>query len=140
MSQIAAMPSSVPEAAGLGSRALQRPDHLWRRLFTSGRFVAGALVLVVILGSCLISLPWTSKADLGTDEDGYPIVNPYYYDSQDLHFSWIPPSRDSMIHWFGTDQLGRSMLTRSLFGGTISLAVGTAAAAISVVLGGTCGL
>jgi len=140
MTQFATMPSSVPEAAELGSGALQRADHLWRRLFTSARFIAGSLVLAVILGACLVSLPWTAKADLGTDEDGYPIANPYYYDGQDLHFSFLPPARDSVIHWFGTDQLGRSILMRSLFGGTISLAVGTAAAAISVVLGVMCGL
>jgi oligopeptide transport system permease protein len=140
MTQAGAMPSSVPEAVELGVRALQQPDHLWRRLLSSGRFVAGALVLMVILGSCLASLPWTAKENLGTDEDGYPIANPYYYDGQNLHFSFTAPARDSLVHWFGTDQLGRSILMRSLFGGTISLAVGTAAAAISVVLGVVCGL
>ena len=42
--------------------------------------------------------------------------------------------------WFGADTAGRSMRARSLFGGTISLAVGIAAASIAVVLGVTVGL
>ncbi|HEY7116861.1 MAG TPA: ABC transporter permease, partial [Tepidisphaeraceae bacterium] len=42
--------------------------------------------------------------------------------------------------WFGYDTLGRSILARSLFGGTISLAVGLAAAAIAVCLGVLVGL
>ena len=41
---------------------------------------------------------------------------------------------------FGTDTLGRSILARSLFGGAISLAIGVAAAALSVFLGVTVGL
>src|SRR5206468_8220745 len=44
------------------------------------------------------------------------------------------------VAWAGYDTLGRSILARSLFGGTISLSVGLAAATISVVLGVAVGL
>src|SRR5581483_11919368 len=50
------------------------------------------------------------------------------------------PNIKSVWGWFGYDMLGRSILARSLFGGTISLAVGLAAASISIVLGVAVGL
>lgn len=48
-----------------------------------------------------------------------------------------PPGTDA---WFGTDNLGRSILSRTIYGGRISLVVGLAVAAISVVLGLAVGL
>ena len=44
------------------------------------------------------------------------------------------------VGWFGYDTLGRSILARCLLGGSISLMVGVAAAAIAVLLGTTVGL
>lgn len=44
----------------------------------------------------------------------------------------MPPS---LSHWFGTDELGRDLLARTLQGMRISLTIGTCAAAIDVVLG-----
>ena len=45
----------------------------------------------------------------------------------------------SQRHFFGTDSLGRDLLTRVLIGGRISLAVGFAATLVSVVIGVTWG-
>ena len=45
-----------------------------------------------------------------------------------------------VVGLFGYDNLGRSMLARCLLGGCISLAVGVAAAGISITLGVTVGL
>jgi peptide/nickel transport system permease protein len=41
----------------------------------------------------------------------------------------------SAEHWFGTDELGRDVFTRILYGGQISLAVGIFSTAISLFLG-----
>jgi peptide/nickel transport system permease protein len=47
-----------------------------------------------------------------------------------------PPSLD---HFFGTDDVGRDIFLRSLFGGRISLRIGFLAASISIVIGVTVG-
>ncbi|MFZ7944062.1 MULTISPECIES: ABC transporter permease [Bacillaceae] len=43
--------------------------------------------------------------------------------------------RPNAKHWFGTDELGRDYLTRALYGGRISLAVGILAMLISTCIG-----
>ncbi len=49
-------------------------------------------------------------------------------------------SRPSPIHWLGTDQLGRDILTRLIYGARVTLLVGFLAVAMQVVVGGTVGL
>jgi oligopeptide transport system permease protein len=61
-----------------------------------------------------------------------PLIAPYSYAAQDLVGGAMPPGAD---HLMGTDQLGRDLLTRILYGGRISLLVGICATAISVVIG-----
>jgi peptide/nickel transport system permease protein len=48
----------------------------------------------------------------------------------------LPPSRD---HWLGTDDIGRDLLSRIIFGARISLKVGVLATAISLAIGTTFG-
>jgi peptide/nickel transport system permease protein len=48
-----------------------------------------------------------------------------------------PPSAE---HWFGTDNLGRDVFARTVYGAQISLLVGLLVAGVSVVLGLTIGL
>src|SRR3954463_3465763 len=98
---------------------IEKPDHIWRRLLTNGRFLSGGILLLLILGACVTSLRWTGRESLGADDDGYPISNPYSFDAQDSALAELPPSRESLPRWFGTDNLGRSILMRSLFGGTV---------------------
>lgn len=61
-----------------------------------------------------------------------PFIAPYAYEAQNLALGASPPS---MQHWLGTDIHGRDLLTRVLYGGRISLLVGFAATAVSLVVG-----
>jgi len=109
------------------------PDTVWRRMRQSGRIVIGGGILLVMLLVCVGSLPWTAFENA---DGSLPAM---HYDRQDPTQAVQPPSA-AMPLWFGTDKLGRSLLGRCLVGGAISLFIGLAAAAISVVVGVTVGL
>jgi peptide/nickel transport system permease protein len=79
-------------------------------------FVAAGLVTVALLA------PW---------------IAPYAPDAIDLAGRRAAPS---MAHWFGTDDLGRDLLSRVLFGARVSLAIGILAAALTVALGAGVGM
>ena len=115
-----------PDAAG-PERGLGKPDTLWRQALSSGRVILGGGVLLTIVGLCLISLPWTLLSNEAT----------LFYDSTHAAGTNAEPGA-SLVGLFGYDQQARSVLSRCLLGGVISLSVGVAAAAISVVLG--CGV
>jgi peptide/nickel transport system permease protein len=65
-----------------------------------------------------------------------PVIAPYSVDALDLAHRRAAPS---WSHWFGTDELGRDLLTRVLFGARISLAIGLMSAAVSAAIGVTVG-
>ncbi len=63
-----------------------------------------------------------------------PWLSPYDYHHMNWARLWAEPSFDDG-HWFGTDGLGRDVLTRTLYGGRISLLVGVVATLVSVIIG-----
>lgn len=66
-----------------------------------------------------------------------PIVSPHDPLQQDLGSILVGPT---WSHPFGTDELGRDMLSRVIYGGRISLATAGIAVGIAGVLGGLAGL
>lgn len=66
-----------------------------------------------------------------------PLIAPYDPASQNLSLRLNPPSWD---HWLGTDQFGRDILSRIIYGGRISLATGVGAVAIGAAIGVVFGL
>lgn len=92
----------------------------WRRLRRHRAAVAGVLVLAVLAAITLLA----------------PLIAPYPMERQDLSLGAAPPSA---AHWLGTDVLGRDLLTRLLFGGRVSLAVGLCATLVSLLIGVTYG-
>jgi peptide/nickel transport system permease protein len=61
-----------------------------------------------------------------------PLVAPYLPESLDLAGRRAAPSA---AHWFGTDELGRDVLSRVIWGARVSLAVGLLSAAVSAAVG-----
>lgn len=58
----------------------------------------------------------------------------------DIQGKGRPPYSPSADHWFGTDQDARDMLSRTIYGGRVSLIVGFAAVAFGFLVGGTIGM
>lgn len=81
--------------------------------------IAGGFLLVVVLVALLA--PW---------------VTPYPYDVQDLKIASQAPS---LLHWLGTDEFGRDVLSRIMYGARISLSVSITAISVSVLIGMTLG-
>lgn len=75
------------------------------------------VVLVIIFVVFAIFAPWIAPQDPATI---------------DLPIRLSPPSH---AHWFGTDELGRDILSRVIYGARISMFVGTCVVLISLALG-----
>lgn len=65
-----------------------------------------------------------------------PLLAPFAPDAVDLANRRAAPGT---VHWFGTDELGRDLFTRILYGSRVSLAIGLLSAALSVLLGTSLG-
>ena len=65
-----------------------------------------------------------------------PLIVPFSYEETDLILGAVAPDT---VHWFGTDDLGRDLFTRTLYGARVSLAIGVLAVFVSVVIGITYG-
>jgi peptide/nickel transport system permease protein len=103
--------------------AAARPGALpsWRTLLHRPSFVVGGII-------CLF---WVLDAIF------WPLIVPYSPDNVVPAVAHLAPSAN---HWFGTDQLGRDVLSRVLAGASSVLTVAPAATAIGLVLGTAIGL
>jgi peptide/nickel transport system permease protein len=61
-----------------------------------------------------------------------PLIAPYDPAAYDVKQILLPPGP---AHWFGTDQIGRDVFSRMLYGARISMAVGFVSVGIAVVVG-----
>jgi peptide/nickel transport system permease protein len=108
------------------SRPGERPVAL-RVLYTTGRFVRakplgaiGAAIIIVMIVAALAA----------------PAITPDYQAVHGREKLQAPSAR----HWFGTDQLGRDLYARIVYGARVSLYVGFAGTFIGVVIGSIIGL
>ncbi len=108
--------SSVAPAAGADVVVLARPEGVVRRLL---RRPAAAISGAVVLGLILATV-------------GAPLFAPYSPTELDFKAFFASPSS---AHLFGTDELGRDLLSRILYGGRTSMLVGFAATAIAMGIG-----
>lgn len=125
------MPLQIPESSTIKSQSapalLRRAgdEGAWRRgvrtLLRSKTATAGAVIILLLLALVIFG----------------PVVAPYDPIHQDLIGKNRAPSAS---HWLGTDQLGRDILSRILYGARISLTLSMGAVAIALVLGLPIGL
>jgi peptide/nickel transport system permease protein len=103
-----------------GRRSLRR---LWRLKW--GLAAAGVLLLIIFV---TLAAPWLA---------------PYSPVEVDIRHRLGPPAwmeGGKTDHWFGTDQIGRDLLSRMIYGGRVSLLIGVTAVAISSTIGVLLGL
>jgi len=98
-----------------------------RRKLRSPLALAGALVLAVILGAAL-GAPWIAPHDPAKQSLIRRFMPP----------AWAPGGSASYV--LGTDQVGRDILSRMMYGARISLLVGVAAVVVSLLVGVSGGL
>jgi peptide/nickel transport system permease protein len=102
----------------------------WERLRRDRVAVACAVFIGLLVLVALLAKPISVLVGYGpTDQDRVNGITP---DGLPM-----PPSAH---HWLGTDNLGRDILVRIVYGSQVSLAVGVGAAAAAVVLGVIVGL
>lgn len=88
----------------------------WRRLKKNKLAMLGLYTIIAIIVIAVVG-PWLS---------------PLSYSDQNLNETNRPPGSD---HWFGTDNLGRDLFIRVLYGARISLSIGIVASLINLTIG-----
>ena len=87
-----------------------------KRRYWNRRLIAGAAIILVAAGAALAA-PW---------------VSPYPQEYQELVNRLQGPTTS---HWLGTDNYGRDLLSRAIWGGRVSLTVGLLSMSIAVFVG-----
>ena len=108
-----------PQQIGLWSDA-------WSR-FRRNRLAVGSLAFVVLMITLAIIAPLLQRVGLLQDPTAQDVVNNY-----------LGPGAPH--HILGTDDLGRDVLSKVIFGSQVSLSIGILVQAIVLLIGGTIGL
>ncbi|MFN5881366.1 MAG: ABC transporter permease [Burkholderiales bacterium] len=114
---VATVQAATPAASG----GLMRRDGVLARLARDRIAAVAAIVLALICIAAVFA----------------PLIAPYDPYFTDLSKSMAPPSAE---HWFGTDNTGRDIFSRVLYGARNTLAMGLAGVLIGGLLGGALGI
>jgi len=102
----------------------------WRRLIASKTAMLGLVVICIfILSTSLAHFFWEYEPKIDLD-----------YRSKLLAPSFVVSEESPVVHFFGTDKLGRDVFRRVIHGGWNSLRVGLVSVTISLAIGGILGL
>lgn len=103
------------EKAGYGKKE-NRAKTIVLRLFSNKLAIAAAIILILVILIAIFA----------------PHITPYKYDAMDLSNKNQSPS---LQHWFGTDDLGRDILSRIMYGGRYSLTISIIAVLCAIIVG-----
>ncbi len=114
--------TGVPDLAG--EAGLGRPRGqlalTWRRFRRHKLAVVGLVILIVMFGAAAFA----------------PVVAPYDPNKQDRALARFgEPAAPSWAHPFGSDNLGRDYLSRTIYGARVSLVVGFLSTGVAIVVG-----
>jgi peptide/nickel transport system permease protein len=124
---------STPPGIELAEIGAARPEPdatrqaTWRRLLRLRWGVGAAGVLLLIIAAAVFA----------------PLIAPHDPLAVDIRHRLSPPAwmeRGTAEHLLGTDQVGRDLLARMIYGGRVSLVVGVASVVISATIGVLLGL
>lgn len=105
-----------------------RPLREFWTYFSANKGAVGGLLVVLTVLAMAALAPW---------------IAPFAPDMTNPEVFLIPPAWQdggSAAHWLGTDAIGRDILSRLIHGARLSLAIGLAVVALSVVIGTVLGL
>ncbi len=93
---------------------------VWRRLKKNKMAMVGLFIILLLIFAAIFA----------------DVIAPYGYDDQNLKDRLTPPGSEYIL---GTDNFGRDILSRIIYGARISLQVGFIAVGISAIIGGALG-
>jgi len=102
------------------SRKNNKTRSILRRFLKNKNAVLGLIFIVILIICSLVP----------------SLIAPYGFDDQNLQDKFISPNGQ---HWFGTDDYGRDIFSRVVYGARISMTIGIVSVAISSVLGTSLG-
>ncbi len=100
---------------------LRQRAKVFKSMFRNKKAVVGAVILIMFALGAIFA----------------PFLTPYEPQRQNIRNRLQGPSSE---HWLGTDQFGRDIMTRILYGGRLSLRVGFTSVGIALAIGGTMGM
>lgn len=99
-----------------GNKKFTRIKEIWKRLSQNKLAVLGLIIILVLIVVAIFA----------------DFIAPYGFDEQNLQNAFQSPGNG---HLFGTDEFGRDIFSRVVYGTRISLLIGFIAVAIAVVVG-----
>lgn len=99
-----------------GNKKFTRIKEIWKRLSQNKLAVLGLIIILVLIIVAIFA----------------DFIAPYGFDEQNLQNAFQKPGNG---HLFGTDEFGRDIFSRVVYGTRISLLIGFIAVAIAVVVG-----
>jgi peptide/nickel transport system permease protein len=108
--------SVEPTAVALTAAPRPLRKDVWRRFRQNKAAMAGLLFIVIVAVAAILA----------------PVIAPFGISERSVGQYRQGPSS---AHWFGTDTIGRDVFSRVIYGARVSLKIGLAASAISLVIG-----
>jgi ABC-type dipeptide/oligopeptide/nickel transport system permease subunit len=117
----------APPMDAAGSAHVAERSRVWRKFVRNPAAISGAFILLVVVGAAIFA----------------PYVAPHEPTRQSLIRRFTSPvwtDGGKATYLLGTDQVGRDILSRMIYGARVSLLVGISAVLVSLVVGVTLGL